>query len=177
VKPTADPGPPDAAAAAAMAKRPRGAATETVLRHFIAWIFGLGRNAWLFPLDLTFRFIGVRYGWLKALFETVPPPVLRLTGRLRAERAAWRAIKRVPAYRAHLRAAGIDHDRLLPAGILEAIPETDKRTYIDLYALAERCLDGRIRFKGVVAIDALAAQPLPDAVEFYTDKKVVISRW
>ena len=137
------------------------AAAATVFRHFIAWTFGLGRNAWLFPLDLTFRFIGVRYGWLKALFETVPPRVLTLTGRLRAERAAWRAIKRVPAYRAHLRAAGIDHDRLPPAGILEAIPETDKRSYIDQHALADRCVDGRIRFKGVTIDESSGSTGTP----------------
>ncbi|TAK01457.1 MAG: phenylacetate--CoA ligase family protein [Chloroflexota bacterium] len=138
-----------------------GAAAETVVRHFMAWAFGLGRNAWLLPLDLTFRFIGIRYGWLKALFVTMPPALLRLTGRLRAERAAWRAIKRVPAYRAHLRAAGIDHDRLPPAGILEAIPETDKRSYIDLHPLAERCVDGRIRFKGVTIDESSGSTGTP----------------
>jgi len=26
---------------------------------------GVGRNAWLFPLDVTFKTIGLRYGWLK----------------------------------------------------------------------------------------------------------------
>jgi phenylacetate-CoA ligase len=150
----------DAAPASATGDGVAAAAT-TVFRHFIAWTFGLGRNAWLLPLDLTFRFIGVRYGWLKALFETVPPRVLTLTGRLRAERAAWRAIKRVPAYRAHLRAAGIDHDRLPPAGILEAIPETDKRSYIDQHALADRCVDGRIRFKGVTIDESSGSTGTP----------------
>jgi len=151
---------PDAVAQAPRAEG-TGDGAATVVRHFIAWTFGLGRNAWLFPLDLTFRFIGVRYGWLKALFVTMPPAVLRVTGRLRAERAAWRAIKRVPAYRAHLRAAGIDHDRLPPAGILEAIPETDKRSYIDLHSLADRCVDGRIRFKGVTIDESSGSTGTP----------------
>jgi hypothetical protein len=97
MSPTTDPSLPDAPAAATSPAADAGeavvgagsagpgpgeaagtgiaAGAETVFRHFIAWTFGLGRNAWLFPLDLTFRFIGVQYGWLKALFETVPPRV------------------------------------------------------------------------------------------------------
>ncbi len=58
---------------------------------------GVGRNAWLFPLDVTFKTIGLRYGWLKGLFDHAPPGPLAMTGRLRAERAAWRAVRRVPA--------------------------------------------------------------------------------
>ena len=68
---------------------------------------GVGRNAWLFPLDVTFKTIGLRYGWLKALFDNAPPGPLAITGRLRAERAAWRAVRRVPAYRAYLSAQGV----------------------------------------------------------------------
>lgn len=138
-----------------------GATVGTVVRHFIAWSFGLGRNVWLLPLDLAFRLIGVRYGWLRTLFRAAPPWTLTLAGRLRAERAAWRAIKRVPAYRDHLRAAGVDPDRLPPAGILEAIPETDKRSYIDLHPLASRCLDGRIRFKGVTIDESSGSTGTP----------------
>ena len=41
----------------------------------------------------------------------------------------------------------VDPDRLYPAGILQALPETDKHSYIDAYPLAERCVDGRVRFK------------------------------
>jgi len=88
----------------------------------MAWTFGLGRSVWLLPLDLTFRFVGIRYSWLKWLFATMPPPVLSLTGRLRAERAVWRAIRRVPAYRAYLESLRIDPDRLPPAAIHDASP-------------------------------------------------------
>src|SRR5712691_10900609 len=69
-----------------------------------------------------------------------------MTGRLRAERAAWRAARRVPAYRTYLSAQGVAVDRLVPAGILQKLPETDKPSYIDPYPLAERCLYGRIRY-------------------------------
>ncbi|MES2208861.1 MAG: phenylacetate--CoA ligase family protein [Chloroflexota bacterium] len=143
------------------AERGIAESTGTVARHLVAWILGLGRNAWLFPLDVTFRFVGIRYGWLKALFQTVPPQVLAITGRLRAERAAWRALHRVPAYRARLRSAGIDPDRLPPAGILGAVPETDKRSYIDPYAMESRCLDGRITFKGVTIDESSGSTGTP----------------
>jgi hypothetical protein len=35
-------------------------------------LVGLGRGAWLFPLDVTFRVAGLRYTWLKALFRWTP---------------------------------------------------------------------------------------------------------
>src|SRR2546422_11168972 len=101
---------------------------------------GVGRHAWLFPLDVTFKTIGLRYGWLKALFDNAPPGPLAMTGRLRAERAAWRAVRRVPAYRAYVAAQGVAVDRLVPAGVLEKLPETDKRSYIEQYPPAERWL-------------------------------------
>ena len=69
--------------------RPSG--FRVVLRHGVAWVIGLGRGVWLFPLDMTFRTVGLRYGWLTALFRRTPPPILSGIGRLRAERAAWRA--------------------------------------------------------------------------------------
>src|SRR3954453_2684519 len=61
----------------------RTSAARIVARHFMSWTFGLGRGVWLLPLDLTFKSVGIRYGWLKSLFETVPPPVLAITGQLR----------------------------------------------------------------------------------------------
>jgi hypothetical protein len=47
-----------------------------VARHGAAWLVGLGRGAWLFPLDVTFRVAGLRYSWLKALFRWTPAPIL-----------------------------------------------------------------------------------------------------
>jgi phenylacetate-CoA ligase len=122
---------------------------------------GLGRNAWLLPLDLTFRTVGLRYGWLKGLFDHAPPGPLAMTGRLRAERAAWRAVQRVPAYRAYLYEQGVAVDRLVPAGILEKLPETDKRSYIDRYPIAERCLDGKIPFLGTTIDESSGSTGTP----------------
>jgi phenylacetate-CoA ligase len=127
----------------------------------MSWTFGLGRGVWLLPLDLTFRFVGIRYRWLKWLFETVRPPVLAITGQLRAERAAWRAIRWVPAYRDYLERNLIDPDGLPPAGILRAVPETDKASYIDPYPIDRRCIDGRIAFKGVTMNESSGSTGTP----------------
>lgn len=130
-------------------------------RHLLTWLFGLGRSIWLLPLDLAFRTVGIRYGWLKALFRHAPPPLLALTGRLRAERAAWRAMHRVPGYRAYLESIGTDPDALVPAGILSHLPDTDKHSYIDPYPLASRCVDGRFPFVGVTIDESSGSTGTP----------------
>ena len=37
----------------------------------LASFVGVGRGVWLFPLDVTFRTVGLRYGWLMTLFTRV----------------------------------------------------------------------------------------------------------
>lgn len=103
----------------------------------------------------------MRYGWLKGLFDHAPPGPLAMTGRLRAERAAWRAVQRVPGYRAYLQEQGIAVERLVPAGILEKLPETDKRTYVDRYPLAARCVDGTIPFRGTTIDESSGSTGTP----------------
>ena len=76
-------------------------------RNGFASFVGFGRGIWLFPLDTMFRTVGLRYGWLRTLFIATPPGLMRGIGRLRAERAAWRAAHRVPAYHAYLAASGV----------------------------------------------------------------------
>src|SRR2546426_11257318 len=109
---------------------------------------GVGRNAWLLPLDVTFKTIGLRYGWLKALFDNAPPGPLAMTGRLRAERAAWRAVRRVPAYRAYVSAQGVTVDRLGPAGVRGKGPRHDKRRDVDQQPRGAPGLDGRVTLGG-----------------------------
>ena len=109
---------------------------------------GLLRAMWLFPLDVAFRVLGLRFAWLRALFTYSPPTMLEFLGRLRAERAAFRAIRRVPAYRRFVREQGIRADEAWPLGILHTLPETDKPSYIDRYSLEDRCVDGRFPFPG-----------------------------
>ncbi len=130
-------------------------------RDWLSSVVGVGRGIWLFPLDVAFKTVGLRYRWLKTLFERTPPPVLDGLGQLRAERAAWRAIRRVPAYGQFLEDAGIDAGVLLPLGILRHLPETDKRSYVDRFGLAERCLDGRFPFPGTTIDESSGSTGTP----------------
>jgi phenylacetate-CoA ligase len=122
---------------------------------------GIGRGLWLFPLDLTFRVVGLRFGWLRALFGAVPAPILADLGLRRAERAALRASRRVPAYRAYLGEAAIDADALVPFRVLRRLPETDKRTYVDRYGLLERCIDGQVPYPGTTIDESSGSTGTP----------------
>ena len=82
-------------------------------------------------------------------------------GRLRAERAAYRAIRRVPAYRRFLERAGLHGEEHLPLGILKGLPETDKRNYIDPYSLEDRCIDGRFTFRGTMIDESSGSTGTP----------------
>jgi len=139
--------------------RPTG--IRVVARHAGAWLIGLGRGAWLFPLDVIFKTVGLRYGWLTQLFRRTPPRLLAGLGQLRAERASWRAAKRVPAYRDFLEQAGVDPDDLFPFGILGRLPETDKRNYIDRYGLMERCVGGGVPYPGTTIDESSGSTGTP----------------
>jgi len=130
-------------------------------RDASASFVGVGRGLWLFPLDMTFRTVGLRYGWLKALFNATPAPILSGIGRLRAERAAWRATRRVPAYRTYLKESGVDVAGLFPLGILGHLPETDKRSYVDRYGLIERCIGGAVPFPGTTIDESSGSTGTP----------------
>src|SRR4029079_13162687 len=104
---------------------------------------------------------GLRYGWLTLLFKRTPPRLLAGLGQLRAERASWRAAKRVPAYRDFLEQAGVDPDDLFPFGILGRLPETDKRNYIDRYGLMERCVGGGVPYPGTTIDESSGSAGTP----------------
>ena len=139
--------------------RPTG--IRVVARHAGAWLIGLGRGAWLFPLDVIFKTVGLRYGWLTQLFRRTPPRLLAGLGQLRAERASWRAAKRVPAYRDFLEQAAVDPDDLFPFGILGRLPETEKRNYIDCYGLMERCVGGGVPYPGTTIDESSGSTGTP----------------
>jgi phenylacetate-CoA ligase len=143
------------------ASRVRVSGVRVVARHGAAWLVGLGRGLWLFPLDVTFRTVGLRYGWLKALFQLTPAPVLASIGQLRAERAAWRALHDVPAYWRYLVGKGVRGDDLFPLGILGRLPETDKASYIDRYPLLERCVHGAIPYPGTTIDESSGSTGTP----------------
>jgi phenylacetate-CoA ligase len=134
---------------------------QVPVSRFAAWMIGLGRGLWLLPLDIVFRTVGLRYGWLRALFSLAPPRLLAGVGRLRAERAAWRAARQVPAYRTFLQEAGIDPDALFPLGILGHLPETDKRSYVDRFGMLERCVDGKVPFAGTTIDESSGSTGTP----------------
>src|SRR4029079_6594997 len=101
------------------------------------------------------------WGGLPRLFRHTPPPILAGLGQLRAERAAWRAAKRVPAYRALLEHEAVDPDDLFPLGMLDRLPETEKRNYIDVYGLLERCVDGRVPYPGTTIDESSGSTGTP----------------
>ncbi len=132
-----------------------------VLRDGSAAFVGIGRGLWLLPLDITFRTVGLRYGWLVRLFSAAPPRLLRGIATLRAERAAWRATRRVPAYERFLTEAGVDVPGLFPLRILGHLPETDKASYVDRYPLLERCVDGEFPFRGTTIDESSGSTGTP----------------
>ncbi len=131
------------------------------VRAWAASVIGVGRGLWLLPLDLMFRTVGLRYGWLKALFERTPARLLAGIGQLRAERAAWRAVRNVPAYRWFLQGAGVRGPSLFPLGILGRLPETDKRSYVDRYDLLERCVGGAVPYPGTTIDESSGSTGTP----------------
>jgi phenylacetate-CoA ligase len=132
-----------------------------VTRDLAAWAIGVGRGLWLLPLDITFKTVGLRYGWLKALFQTTPAPILAGLGQLRAERAAWRAVRQVPAYGRFLADAGVRGASLFPLGILGHLPETDKRTYVDRFSLLDRCVDRPLPYPGTTIDESSGSTGTP----------------
>src|SRR5215203_4316605 len=127
----------------------------------VATVGGGIRGIWLFPLDVAFLLFGLRYGWMKWLFTHAPPRFLRLMGRLRAERAAHRAIRRVPAYGRFLDQAGVHGEQHMPLGILKDLPETDKQNYVQPYSLEERCIDGKFTFRGTMIDESSGSTGTP----------------
>ncbi|HET9084819.1 MAG TPA: hypothetical protein VFN41_10505 [Candidatus Limnocylindrales bacterium] len=144
-----------------IAEQSRPTGIRVFARHVGAWLVGLGRGAWLFPLDLIFKSVGLRYGWLTQLFKRTPPPILAGLGQLRAERAAWRAGKNVPAYREFLEEGAVDPDDLFPLGILGRLPETEKKNYIDRYGLMDRCVGGDVPYPGTTIDESSGSTGTP----------------
>jgi phenylacetate-CoA ligase len=134
---------------------------RTLARDGLAAVVGVGRGLWLLPLDIVFRTVGLRYGWLVRLFSSAPPPLLRGISQLRAERAAWRATRRVPAYADFLADAGVHVAGLFPLGILRHLPETDKRSYVDRYPMLDRCIGGQVPFVGTTIDESSGSTGMP----------------
>lgn len=99
----------------------------------------------LWSLELVLRAISRRYGALQWFLEVMPPQPAARFSTARALRAARDAARTVPAYRDYLRERGVDIRRVRA---MPDLPETDKKSYIDRYPIAARCVDGRLPILG-----------------------------
>jgi len=93
------------------------------------------------PCDWILKASCVKYETFLVMFRALPPSYLSWASRVKARRAYYRALRRVPAYRRFLHLAGT-----------RLIPETDKESYIKPYATDDRCVDGSF-FHGRTMID------------------------
>ena len=93
------------------------------------------------PCDWILKASCVTYATFLVMFKLLPPAYLSWASRVKARKAYYRALRRVPAYRQFLRTQ---------VGAL--IPETDKETYIKPYTTETRCVDGSF-FHGQTMID------------------------
>ncbi|TME44365.1 MAG: hypothetical protein E6I56_12420 [Chloroflexi bacterium] len=60
-----------------------------------------------------------------------------------------------------MRDSNVSVQEIVPAGILKKLPETDKKSYIDRYPLEERCLDGKIPFRGTTIDESSGSTGTP----------------
>lgn len=91
---------------------------------------------------------------MRVLLLVVLPERLRhALGRVRAWRTQRLALRRVPAYRRHLTGRA--------AHRWSALPETDKRSYIQRHPIEDLCLDGRLPRRGVVVDESSGSSGTP----------------
>src|SRR5690348_8708680 len=91
----------------------------------------------LAPVSALLRLVGPHYRAFRWLVSSCPPGVARTVGRWRAVRARDHALARVPAFRDFAASGGT---------------VTDKANYVNRYAIAQRCVGGRLPARAV-AID------------------------
>ncbi len=109
-------------------------------------------------LEVLLRSISRRYGALQWFLEVMPPGPADAFSEARALRAARDAARHVPAYRDFLQGMGVEPDRIRD---LRDLPETDKKSYIDPYPLAQRCLDGRLPLVGTTIDESSGSTGTP----------------
>src|ERR1700686_5166448 len=83
------------------------------------------------PCDWILKASCVKYATFLAMFKLLPPSYLAWASRVKARKAYYRALGKVPAYRQFLRAEGG-----------QQVPETDKENYIKPYETSARCVGG-----------------------------------
>lgn len=82
------------------------------------------------PCDWLMKASCATYPSFLRVFRALPPNYMTWASSVRARRAYYRAIREVPAYKLFLK------------GRRNAVPETDKESYVKKYDTAERCVNG-----------------------------------
>jgi phenylacetate-CoA ligase len=93
------------------------------------------------PCDWILKASCATYATFLVMFRILPPSYLSWASRVKARKAYYRALRRVPAYGDYV-----------GANRSPSVPETDKETYIKAYETGLRCVDGSF-FHGRTTID------------------------
>lgn len=100
--------------------------------------------------DLYLAVASLGYPWFRFLVARTSPALGAWAGRLLADRAGFRARRRVPGYA-----------RYREAHSEPGVPETDKASYVDALGPEQRCVGGRIPPRGTVIDESSGSTGTP----------------
>jgi phenylacetate-CoA ligase len=103
------------------------------------------------PRDLLLYLVCRTYWTFLISFRMFLPRILDWSGRVRARRAFFRAVRTVPAYASHVK----QH------GLANGVPETDKASYILPHAPECRCVNGRFPAREVMIDESSGSTGTP----------------
>lgn len=116
-----------------------------------SWIDRLNFFA-LGPRDLLLYLVSLSYRTFFGSFQLLSPRYLSWASRIRARRAFFRAVKKVPAYTKFVSDRGLGNS---------GIPETDKESYIKAFPTEARCVGGRIPLSKVMIDESSGSTGTP----------------
>jgi phenylacetate-CoA ligase len=128
---------------------------EVILNRLrVLWpsLIDLIQFAFLIPREILLKAVCVSYGTFLWVFRYLPPSYLAWSSRIWERRAFYHAAYRVPAYGKFLVQQGLSN---------KEIPETDKESYIRAFPIEERCLDGKLFLKNVMADESSGSTGTP----------------
>lgn len=88
------------------------------------------------------------------LLRTKPEQFWVAEGQKRALKLFHMAAQRVPAYKDFLRKHKIPHEKIKTIKDFIAVPETNKKNYINTYPLEKRCWNGDLTTRNVLAVSS-----------------------
>ncbi len=118
----------------------------------------LSLSAGMWLGDHALRLVGPRYDAFMWVITHSRPSMLERLGRMRAERAAIEAKRRVPAYQEHLLQPGTTETVRVGSRVM---PTTDKVNYVQRYPVADRCRDGILPTSGVTIDESSGSSGTP----------------